>query len=179
MKTRYSQSGFTLIELLAVMLLMGLIAGATIWTLNDRHREITLEETLDRIQYWDQRIRDVARNTRQPMQLHIDFEGQSLQRVPLSSDLPKGAKLILPSHIKIIRVIEIPTMVSPINDSVMVSAQGISTSYALEFEHPNKNQLNSTWLLIAGATGYSKVIHNEETLQNILQGLRIAGYDAN
>lgn len=164
------QSGFTLVEILAVLILIGIIAGATVMTLKDRHSSVTLTGLLDRIEYWDQRTRDAAKNLKLPHALYFDLNKQTIQRASRVPQDTSGPVLQFPHHIRFTRLLTLPDNYEPVDQKVHVSAKGYSPSYVIKIEHNRR----TGWLLIVGLTGHAQWIENEQTLQNILHGLQVA-----
>lgn len=189
-------SAFTLIEVMAVVLLLGLLAGATAWSLTGQARRATLAELTDRIAHADAMARLSARRLGEPTALRIDLDRQ---RLTWSSRGGVGARTAgrtvqLPSQIRFHRVRVAESAASlPGRESGLrggdyqqgtaelpVSISGQSVTYALLLRQapPIDDGPREVWLVVAGLSGQTLEIYETRTIDKLWQLLATGRVDA-
>jgi len=193
--------GFTLIEVMAVVALLGLLAGATVWSITSDADRATQSDATSRLTHVDAMARLAARRFAGTT-LHIDLAKQAVWYAPLgiapdAADAdPRSQSTTMPGRHRIARVwlVELPKSSGTVRaaprveqiDSgqvaISVSANGHSTTYALEVVGPspagsqantNNADYTTVWLLFAGLSGQATTHHDEKTIQDIFA--RLAG----
>lgn len=162
-------SGFTLIEVLAVLVVLGLLAGATAWSLADTADRATAEEVFGRIAHADRLARIAAERTGQNCVLRYDLDAQQMRRVLTDADGTQEAGHVvgLPKGLAIDRIVvhQLDRVTSHERGDVTVaySARGRSISYAVRVAHDGTH----TWLIFAGLTGQMTVTDHEREVDNL------------
>jgi len=166
--------GFTLIELTAVLLVMGLAAGAVALSLGPARGAGRMEDAADRLADLDGRTRQRAIRSGKAVQLVFDLPanriftraGETKDETPLEGlDLGGGVslgKVVLAGG---------STGRGPV--AIWCSPRGLAPTYAVRLDRSGR----SAWLLVAGMTG--QVVRTDDERQIIeAMGLLAGGHDA-
>ena len=166
MRTPPRRPGFTLVELMAVMVVLGLLASVTVWTVSGQIAMARNQLALDQLTLADRQMRDHARRVARPMDLIFDLDQGRLYRAPGGVTSPdKWATLegSLPLQ---------DLMVSGQKHnarSVAVRFRGDGTcpSYAVRLKPLNK-QSQAEWIVFVGRTGQRVIVTEEHSLESLL-----------
>lgn len=185
-------AAFTLMEVMAVVALLGLLAGATAWSLAGEARRQTREEIIAQIVQTDLHCRVAATRTGQSHDLVFDLDEQAIwRRGPEQSETENGShRMKIAGDYRIDRVLtsDVAHGSSPSNGgdlfvridagelAITCGPAGCTTSYALRIVHEPTGE--STWLLVAGLTGQTILIQNESEIEDIFTHLATGRTDA-
>ncbi len=193
------RGAFTLIEVMAVVALLGLLAGATVWLMADDARRASRAEAVARLAHADRTTRLAAQRLGRPCVLRCDLAAQRLRRVADTAEgeeavahaveLPVGyriARITLPSapgRSPRARGTEIGHDVESGTVDIPYSTAGRSPSYAvrIDFEgDPSRRPHEGPggWLVVAGLTGQVMVVSNEKEVDNLFRTLARGRPDA-
>lgn len=193
------RAAFTLIEVMAVVALLGLLAGATVWLMADDARRASRAEAAATIAHADRTTRLAARRLGAPCVLRCDLDAQRLRRVvggPRDEQDPSHA-VELPVGYRIARI-TLPSVpgcsprargVEPRFDTgsgvvdIPYSTAGRSPTYAVRIDFEGDQSRRSDedagrWLLVAGLTGQVMVVNDEEEVDNLFRTLARGRPDA-
>lgn len=178
-------AAFTLMEVMAVVALLGLLAGATAWSLAGEARRQTREELIARIVQSDLNCRVAATRTGQSHDLVFDLDEQVIwRRGPEQNESENGShRMKIAGDYRIDRVLtsDVAQGSSPGkgDDSfvhidagdlaIVCGPAGCTTSYAMRIVHEPTGE--SIWLLMAGLTGQSLLINHENEIEDIFTHL--------
>lgn len=181
---------FTLIEVLAVVTLLGLLAGATAWSLADNARSARQRDAIDQIAHADAMARLAAERLGELTWLAIDLDRQRLvrHRDGEAGDEEAAHSVQLPTHTRLDRV-RIVAGAATLSDqarqlrsgrfergvvAIPFGAHGRSPTYAVRFsvhdeEAPGGRR--SSWLVIAGLSGQATRLDDAQAMENLLDAL--------
>jgi len=172
------RSSFTLVEIMAVVALIGLIAGATAWSLVDDVKRRSMANVVGQIAHADHVTRLAAQRFGAPCVLRFDLTAQTVQRVMETSQRVDAAShaLNLPVGFRVDRIIVAPSQHDRRSDTVDVkySTGGRSASYAVRVASSD----DATWMVFSGLTGQMIQINDEDELENLFATLAIGRADA-
>ncbi len=167
--------GFTLLEMMAVVVLLGLLAGAVGWSMAQDARRAARTDAVGQIGHADRLARLAAQRFGRPCVLRIDLREQTLRRIEYGPNAqPEAAHTVTLSKSQ--RIAEVlvgrstarlgnasrPPAVTSGAVDVAYSRDGRSASYAIRLASGGTQQ----WLIVSGLTGqitieeYGKDIHN-------------------
>ncbi len=159
------RSGFTLVELMAVMVVLGLLASVTVWTVSGQIAMARNQLALDQLTLADRQLRDHARRVARPMDLIFDLDHGRLYRAPGGVTSPdKWATLEGSLPLQDIR--QSGQKYSARQVAVRFRGDGTSTSYAVRLKAPKKGE--SAWILFVGRTGQRVIVTEERSLESLL-----------
>ncbi len=176
-----ARRGFTLVEVLAVVVLLGLLAGATAWSLAENARRSSLEHIVGRIAHVDRTTRIAAERFGEVQTLRFDLDRGRLQRVA-----PGNAGEARGSHVSSIPApFRIAELLLPQTGGraerfdagaveIACSSGGRSKSYAARVDSPEE----SVWLVFSGLTGQMILIEHESDVDDIFALLEAGRPDA-
>jgi len=180
-----------LIEVMAVVVLLGLLAGATVWSLaGDAHRH-SKGELVSRIIQMDAQTRLAAARSGQTFQLQFDLDSQSIRRIEANDAAMESAshRLVIASDYRINQMVtsqwnwqssesdgQMFKRIKGGTLSVTFGVIGCSASYALQIMHEPTGE--TQWLMLAGLTGQATVVKNESDFEDIFAWLGGARTDA-
>ena len=190
---------FTLIELMAVIVLLGLLAGAAAWSLAGGARRAGAADTVERIGRADQAARLAARRTPGRSALRIDLDDQTLTRVTADDrgrTIEESHPITPPAGFRIDGLLIAGNDPAPPSGSRTATARPLtihsgsfeipfstdsrSPTYALHLtmtdpprpsSGDNRTEPARRYLLVAGLTGQVTEIHEQETLDILLQAV--------
>ena len=165
---------FTLVEVIAVIAVLGLLAGATAWSMADDVRQSSLNDAVDRVAHIDRSARAASIRFGQPGELVMDMQQQTLTRSlgrgfavteahPVHIDGPATVdRVLILSHRR-------PIVERTEHDTARITytAAGRSRSYAVRVSLG----ANHTWLLVAGLTGHVTRLDDLDDPQSLLNEL--------
>jgi prepilin-type N-terminal cleavage/methylation domain-containing protein len=184
-----ARRAFTLIEVLAVVALMGLLAGATVWSLAEDVRRSSHAEIVGRIINADHAARLAGQRLGEPCSLLFDLRTQSVRRVIGNEEggrqtrtvlkLPPGYRIdciVLPAAPGASRG---PVVVQDSGEArIPFSTGGRSAAYALRLvsrdDSPGGNadgKVRQEWLVFAGLTGQMTVGLDDDQVNNLFVAL--------
>lgn len=185
-------AAFTLIEVMAVVALLGLLAGATAWSLAGEARRQTREDLIEQIVQTDLHCRVAATRTGQSHELVIDLDEQAIwRRGPEQSESENAShRMKVAGDYRIDRVLTSEVVSGSKHGNggdsfvqidtggmvIVCGPAGCTTSYALRIAHEPTGELQ--WLLIAGLTGQSILINDESEIEDIFTQLATGRTDA-
>lgn len=191
------RGAFTLIEVMVVVALLGLLTGATAWSLAEDARRGFRVNTAGQIIHADRMARLAAQRLGKACVLKFDLESQRIQRVVGDEGYGDGASpaLLIPARCRIDRVL-IPQAPGSLEGAsgetvgvaadsgvleVAYSTGGRSVSYALrlvfeegEIGHESEGD---GWLIFSGLTG-QVTLSNEDEIGNVFTMLAAGWPDA-
>ncbi len=180
---------FTLLEVIAVIVLLGLLTGATAWVLTDNARQSSRQNVVGRITHADRMARLAARRLDEACVLRFDLEEQSIRRLAgryerrrtmHSMEIPDGcriSRIIVPRNPRAAGGFTRTTAWSRTDSGVVdipFSAGGQSISYAVRLTCENRDG----WLVFCGLTGQVTRIHDEQEVNNLFAMLETGRTDA-
>lgn len=197
-----SARAFTMIELMAVVVLVGLLAGATVVTLSREANRAGQADLIDRLIHADASAR-LAGQRMGPATLRFDLDAQRLWLITPgeSADEPRaGHSLAFASGYRIETILTIDTTSrrasTPgprrriVSDSgqvdLLFSSQGLSQTYAIHLTGPGLNEpqaagstlsTSSMWLLFAGMTGQVVIEDDFQAIDNLLAAISLTRPD--
>lgn len=196
------RTGFTLIEVMAVVALLGLLAGAVVWSMTDEAKRWSRADAAGQIAHADRRARIAARRLGRPCALRFDLDRQVVYRVTLDvagTEAP-GHVLALPVGHRIDRIVFARAASSTFGpggpaargkDSGVVdvaySTAGRSASYAVRLvsadrsggrNAPAGSDDGGRWLVFAGLTGQMVLDHDDDEVDNLFAALATGRPDA-
>jgi type II secretory pathway pseudopilin PulG len=192
------RAAFTLIEVLAIVALLGLLVGATVWLMADDARRASRADALGQIAHADRTARLAAQRLGRPCVLRCDLDAQRLRRVVHDTgeeavshtvDLPQGfriARITLPAapgRSPRTRRRQAGRDIDAGVVDIAYSTAGRSTSYALRlvFEGGRGRRSDKDlggWLVVAGLTGQIMVVQDAEEVDNLFETLARGRPDA-
>lgn len=166
-----SRSGFTLIEVLAVIVVLGLLAGAVAWSLAGDATQAIGEDALGRLAHADSMARAEARRFGREYTLRFDLNEQALRRLD-EGDRQSAHSVKLPTGHRIEAV-----AFKAQGDSgsgtlrrvtfgaadVVYSPAGRSVSYAVRIRSGDARR----WLVVAGLTGQVTQTDDAKAVDNL------------
>jgi len=167
---------FTLIELAAVMAILAVIAAAVAINMRGPISRARARDLPGEIRHFDYITRASAQSMDQDLKLLIDIPGGRLRRLDPMTATEIGRPMQLPTGWRIDQV-RIAGSDEPIRrESAVIacSPAGLTPTYALKLTGP---QDRTTWLLVAGLTGESMEVNNDDSIEEIFQTLS-QGHDA-
>ena len=197
------RSAFTLVEVMAVVALLALAAGVTVWSLAQDAQHGSRVNVIGAIAHADRMARLAAQRLGEPCLLQFDLDHQRLWRIVGDEEGARSTThaLNLPRGYRIDQVVVARSSVSlgrgsPASegeklDSGMVgipySTGGRSASYAVRLVwegggNANDSQPDSEdgeeWLLFSGLTGQMMVDLEEDEIHNLFARLATGRSDA-
>jgi prepilin-type N-terminal cleavage/methylation domain-containing protein len=179
---------FTLIEVMIVVLLMGLIAGATAWSLAETARHKTRENAVGLIAQADHMARTIARRMPQPCALRFDLDQQHIVRVQARRGGPtQSHRVSLGASQRFDRLVRVAPpgarqqragvqWLEAGAAEIAYSTRGRSESFALRLAGPDDRE--PSWLIVCGLTGQVTFDHDHEDVQETFALLASGRADA-
>lgn len=171
------RSAFTLIEVLAVVTILALVAGATIWSLAADVRRGTCADAIGRVAWADRTARLAARRLGRPCGLRFDLDARRLWRIE-DDGLRTTHEVALPGGYHIDRLIIAATGGAADYGAIDVaySIAGRSTDYAVHLT--SRDGSDGTWIVISGLTGQVTSDLHENEVHNLFTALAAGRPDA-
>lgn len=189
------RAGFTFVEVIAVVTLLGLLAGATAWSLAGDARRAMHSEVIDRIRHADHMARLTAQRTGEPQLLRFDLNQQRIEQLS-DREAHRGSgshPYRMPAGYRIASIImpDIPNApgymrrnaelrdIDAGDAEVPYSSDGRSASYAVHVismrqrtaEMSNNDPQQSAWLMISGLTGQAVLQHDDPSIHELFGAL--------
>lgn len=197
------RKAFTLIEVMAVVVLLGLLAGAVAWSMADDLRRNAQESAAERVMSTDELARLAARASGQPCVLRFDLDAQRIARSAINDrgqmgaahDWGLGADWAIAKVIVLRPDASAEAAISPVRRHVhragavelRISADGWSPTYLVRLDRvggpitrdgASGSGQSRQWIVVAGLTGATRVIYDQQELDNLLATLQRPGIDA-
>ena len=187
---------FTLIEVMAVVVILGLLAAATVFSLADEVQSAGRSDVIERLAHEDQLARLAARRTGAACVLEFDFDRQRLWRVDNLTNEPRPTHAWkLPDSCRIAQVLRSgdastepasPAPASAENGAAEVTFGygGYAETYALRLDcktappSGGRPDEQTVWLVFAGLTGQEMLLQNEDDVRKLLAALASPRPDA-
>lgn len=198
-----AHKAFTLIEVMAVVVLLGLLAGAVAWSMAEDLSRDAKHAALQAIVGEDEMVRLAARSSGRPCVLRLDIDNQRISRATMgqADQREQAHSIALRGDWRMSEVILLrpdtsaQAAVSPVRRQTMrsgaaeirLSPVGLSPTYIVRLDRQSEatNRRASSpghharqWLVVAGMTGGSRVIHEQQEIDNLLATLTRNGTDA-
>lgn len=168
--TPVTARAFSLIELMAVLAILAVAMGMTVWVWSGRTKAARLQDVVEQLGYLDRMARQTARGDGTPVALRFDLDVPSVRRVQDAER--SGVAYQLPDGFAIERV-TVEGMASKSRQvDIGVSGQGLSPSYAVSVKGP---QGQGTWYVVAGLSGHQVVLETEAQAKSVLSQTRTRG----
>jgi prepilin-type N-terminal cleavage/methylation domain-containing protein len=180
---------FTLIEVMAVVIVLGLLAGATVWRMTEQMRRGSRAGAIGRIAYADRMARLSARYRGRECILRFDLDRHGVRRYEGPDETRRGAGdgIRLPVTHEIDRVVVSPygeageTAQHPDGRSadsgvvdIPYSKAGRSPSYALRLRCGSE----AVWLVVSGLTGQISMQQDQQEVDHVFTMLSTGRPDA-
>ena len=176
---------FTLIELMAVVVLIGLLAGAATWSMVWQASQATRTDVISRIAHADRMARLAAERSGRPCELVIDLDRQTLGRRMLREDgsVERAAEVQLPREFRIERVIRSDPAGAKQRSAQRFERGQVTVGYgpggrSRSFAVMLKDKQQTDWLVWAGLSGQVIQTHDDKEADNIFELLGGGGSDA-
>lgn len=180
---------FTLIELMAVVALLGLLAGATAWSMTGELRRATVEDAIGELRYLDQTARLTGRRFGTAYTLTYDLDAQRVRRIIAPGTpgeqfagaygLPAGVavdRLIVADLVEGRRAGELGTRRRTIDAGEATIAFG-SDARGMSYAVRVRDETGSRWLVFSGLSGQMTRIADDQAVDNLFASLG-GGLDA-
>jgi hypothetical protein len=182
---------------MAVVVLLGLLASATAWSMIQQARQASLTHVISGLSNADQMARLSSRRLGRPCMLVINLESQTLQRLDLREDqnptaghtwrVPSGHSI---EQVSIARGADsadaIARSFTAGTVEIPFSIGGRSPTYALKLKAPPRSTADSApgqtpaehWLVFSGLAGQMTELHDATHVDNLFTLLAIGRPDA-
>ena len=164
--------GYMLVELVVVLVLLGLLTSATLFTLRRPLQTARIDQVISRIEQADRRARTQARHTGNVVRLSIDAQRGTVQLQSASdnSGLRDQRDLALRGRLTIARCLS--SRRTGINEDLVVhySPNGHSDTFAVGITNDDTDSSSLlTWLVIIGPSGQTIRTNEDATVEAILR----------
>lgn len=175
-KVRSPRRGITLIELLGVMLIIGMVAATVAIRVSSLTHQSRLEWGLGQLIHADAAMRSHARNHGRNTALELEL-GSGLVTRHWGTNTSETKTESLGDRVTIRRFVS-PTQDTSVGRvAVNYSGVGVSPTYALELEGPQKQQ-QAVWLVFVGATGRCERVLEERNVVPLVKQFAATGAHA-
>lgn len=164
-------AGFTILETMAVVLIIGLLAGAVMIKPTGWFQSARLDDAVDRVVFMDRLARELAEQPGQSVELVFDLETGGIVRrlAGAPPDQSEGRhRIALPNGYSIQRMRIRNTAITHRHAVVRYNPQGSAPTYALRIVGPDDQ---AAWLLVAGLTGDAMLLENTNEVEHVLEKL--------
>jgi len=177
------RAGFTLIEMLAVVVLIGLLAGAVAYSMTGEVRRSSREDLLGELEYFDRITRTAARRFDEQRVLAIDLDRQRVRRIdrPGKWDEKASARIAVGDGLSIDRVWIAAGDATPLRANGRTEARqeadgevevpfdpmGQSATYAVRIAGPER----TGWIVFAGLTGEPTRTDDDQAVDRLFESL--------
>ncbi len=164
---RKSRGAFTLIEMIAVMVILGVMAGAAALSFRPAIEEASARDAVEQVRFLDSTARHRAVRFGKTVEIVFDVSEDALVRRE-GRKLEESLRVGLPGGYSIEQVNVSGRGMFDGEAVVACSPQGKSASYAVHVVGPKLDQ----WLVFAGMSGQMSVLpgKDEATVLDILAG---------
>lgn len=146
---RGKRRGFSLVEVMVVLVLLGLMAVATAEVYHVKSRGAGLDEAMGKLAMIDAQARQYAQIYGQAVTIEFDLTDDKVTVLDSSREAIQ-APYIVSSSLRIDRIETTGSSVTHGTESVVVSAEGVSPTYAVLIESSSDRQAAN---IVAGLSG--------------------------
>ena len=144
-----SRRGFSLIELMAVLLIMGIMAGAVALRIENPLRKARMSDVMGSLEQLDHNTRYAARQQRRALRIVFDRSAGAVRRTDDRGQAAGGGDLVLPTGYEIEHLLVVGQDITTGAAVVRCTAMGVTPTYALLLNAGGRRQ----WIVVAGLTG--------------------------
>ncbi len=162
--------GFTLVELMAVMVVLGLLASVTVWSVRSQVATARNQLALDQLTLADRQLRDHARRVARPVDLIVDLDSGRLFRAPAGTTSP-AQWAPLEDSLPLESLLLNGQKFTSRQVAVRFRGDGTSPSYAIRLKSVAKGKSKASeneWIVFVGRTGQRVIVTEEHSLENLL-----------
>ena len=161
--------GFTLLELVAVLVIVGLMAGAVALTATGFFSSARMDDALGRLIFVDHVAREHATRFNRQGYVEFDLRTGTVARLEGFDDSPsRGHRHRLPNGYRIEQVMMPYETKTSGMIRVACSSAGQTPTYAVQVAGPGGRE---QWLLVAGATGQILKLDDEQNFKDLFAAL--------
>jgi prepilin-type N-terminal cleavage/methylation domain-containing protein len=172
MTSHDTKGGFTLLEVLAVIVIMTMMIAIVGVQLNGPYQVARLRESLERIEFIDNQVRNHSLTHSTPCQLVVDLDRGHLYSQDIHDDDLRSFEYHLPRKLRFDRF-QTPWLDKRSGSAVIdITARGSSPTYAVCVVAPDDER---RWVLFAGATGRADHSMDKENVQQVFALWRASG----
>lgn len=164
------RSGFTLVELMAVMVVLGLLASVTVWSVRSQVATARNQLAVDQLTLADRQLRDHARRVARPVDLIVDLDTGRLYRAPAGTTSP-AQWAPLEDSLPLDSLLVNGQKFTSRQVAVRFRGDGTSPSYAIRLKAVATGQSKANegeWIVFVGRTGQRVIVTEERSLENLL-----------
>lgn len=174
-RRRERRRGFTLLELIAVMVVMALLAAATVYSLSGHVGRARVATALEMLSACDRLARQDAVRFQRYVLLEVDTDSGTVTWHAAQGDRAARPRR-LPGSVAIEQVrTEQGRSSGGVRLEVLIHPRGTSDTYALKLSGPDEA---GPWLLLAGITGQATRLANDDDVEQVFRSLQTARVDA-
>lgn len=164
---------FTLIELVAVILVIGLMASAVVWSLTARHENAQWSDVIDQIRHIDSTARMTARR-QGGMQLQFDTDQNLIRRLSSHQSDLKGIAHVIPSGFTLLSAQSLqafdPNIATYTSSRIDFRGTGCTPDYVVRIARTHMPD-DERFILFAGLTGQMKVTLTSKEITAIVDAI--------
>jgi prepilin-type N-terminal cleavage/methylation domain-containing protein len=144
-----SRRGFSLIELMAVLLIMGIMAGAVALRIQNPLRKARMADVTGSLEQLDRSTRHAARQQRRAMRIVFDRSTGTIARTDDQGHPAGSGDVVLPAGYEIEHLLVVGQDITTGVAVVRCTAMGVTPTYAMLLNAGGRRQ----WIVVAGLTG--------------------------
>jgi len=174
MRLRCHNRGLTLMELLVVVTLMGFVAATVTVQLSGRLSQAALGQAVSQWEFTDAQLRLRARQKGRPVTLHLELGSNRLECALDPDDDAARTVRTLGRGVKLMKFRSATREVTYGPLAIEFTDRGSSETYVVELE----GRQGKRWILVAGITGQTSELSNEQEVEELLGRLLPASIHA-
>jgi prepilin-type N-terminal cleavage/methylation domain-containing protein len=144
-----SRRGFSLVELMAVLLIMGIIAGAVALRIQNPLRKARMADVMGSLEQLDRSTRHAARQQGQAMRVLFDHAAGTVRRTDDQGRPAGSGEVVLPDGYAVEHLLVAGQDITTGAAVVRCTPMGVTPTYALLLNAGGRRQ----WIIVAGLTG--------------------------